>query len=151
MKVDIVFLSLVTKILHLRSAIVVQVALVSNKDLNRVSGADTFHIFVPVRNTFERRGKINCVHDNDSVCAMQEVLSHLLLGGLASRIPNIQLNLLWLTVLAVAWHLNNLVLVLDSECRLLFAESVRHELMDDGGLADTRVADQNDFPFWDVI
>ena len=84
---------------------------------------------------------------------MQEVLSHLLLGGLASRIPNIQLNLLWLTVLAVAWHLNNLVLVLDPDCRLLlmFAESVRNELMDDGGLTNTRVADENHFPFRDVI
>jgi hypothetical protein len=82
---------------------------------------------------------------------MQEVLGYLLLGSLASRVPNIQLDLLWLTVLAVAWHLHNLVLVLDSDCRLLFAESVRHELMDDGGLTDARVADQNDFPFRDII
>ena len=151
MKVDIVLLGLVTKILHLRSAIVVQVALVSNEDYNRVSGADTFYTFVEVRNTFERSGHIDRVNDDHCMCTMQEVLIHLLIGSIASRVPNIQLDLLWLAVLAAAWHLNNLVLVLDSECRLLFAESVRHELMDDGGLADTRVADQNDFPFRDVI
>ena len=147
MKVDIVLFGLVTKILHLRSAIVVQVALVSNKDLNRVSGADTFYTFVVVRNTFERRGKVNCVHDNDSVCAMQEVCGYLLLGSLASRVPNIQLDLLWLTVLAVAWHLHNLVIVLDSDGRLMFGESVRYELMDDGSHTDARIANQNDFPF----
>ena len=144
-------LSLVSKVLHPNSAIVVQIALVSNKDLNRVSGTDTFHSFVPVRNTPERRWQVDCVHDNDSVCTMQEVLSYLLKGRIASRVPNIQLDLLWPTFLNVAWHLNNLILVLDSDCWLLFAESIRHELMDDGGLTDTHVADQNDFPFRDVI
>ena len=145
------FFGLVTKILHLRSAIVVQVALVSNEDYNRVSGADTFYTFVVVRNTFERCGHIDRVNDDHCVRAMQEVLGHLLLGSFASRVPNVELDFLWFAVLAAAWHLNNLVLVLDSDCRLLFAESVRHELMDDGGLTDTRVADQNDFPFRDVI
>ena len=151
MKVDIVLLGLVTKILHLRSAIVVQVALVSNKDYNRVSGAYTFHTFVVVRNTFERSRHIDRVNDDHCVCTMQEVLSHLLLGSFASRVPNVELDFLWLTVLAAAWHLHNLVLVLDSDCRFLFAESVRHELMYDGGLTDTRVSNQNDFSFRDVI
>ena len=34
---------------------------------------------------------------------------------------------------------------------LLFAEGVRHELVDDGGLTDTRVPNQNDFSLRHVV
>jgi len=96
---------------------------------------------------------------------MQDVTNFPRLGRIASRVPNIQLDLLWPTFLAVAWHLHNLVLVFASHCRWMFDQSlgqdverlvlrfgpvqlvlfVRHELMDDGGLTDRIVAEQNDF------
>ena len=82
---------------------------------------------------------------------MIEVLGNLLKSRIASRVPNVKFDLLWLTVLSIAWHVHDLVLVLDSDCRLLYAKSVRHKLMDDGGLPDARVADQNDLSFWDVV
>ena len=71
---------------------------------------------------------------------MQEVLGYLLLGSFAGCVPNIELYLLWLAVLAVAWHLHYLVLVFDSDCWLKFAESVRDKLVDDGGLTHEGVA-----------
>ena len=82
---------------------------------------------------------------------MIEVLGNLLKSRIASRVPYVKFDLLWLTVLSIAWHVHDLVLVLDSESRLLYAESVRHKLRDDGGLTDARVADQYDLSFWDIV
>ncbi len=151
MKVDFVLISLVDKVLHLYPAIVVQVALVSNKYFNGAGRTDTFYTFVPVRNTLECCGKVNRVNDDYCVGAMQEVLGHLLLSSFASCVPDVKLDFLGLTVLTATWHVYNLVLVLDSYCWFLLAESVCHELMDDGGLADVRIANQNDFSFRNVV
>ena len=58
-KIDVVLLGFVSKVLHLHSAIVVQVNLVSNKDFNSINTTDTLHAFIVVRNAFERRGIFN--------------------------------------------------------------------------------------------
>ena len=143
--------SLVSQVLHFHSAQVVEIALVSHNYLNRAGRTAFFNCFVPVGNTFECRGQVNSVYNDYCVGTMKEVLGNLRLGSLANCVPNVQLDLLWLTVLPVAWYFNYLVLVLNSEARHLSFVSIRHELIDDGGLTDVRVANQNNLSFWDVV
>ena len=46
---------------------------------------------------------------------MQKVLDYRLIILIATRnVPNVELDLLWLAVLAATWHLHNLEIVLDT-------------------------------------
>ena len=90
MQVDPVLLGFVGEVLHLDSAVVVQIALVANEHLYRVCGADSFDTFEVVRDTFERGGHVNRVHYENCVSTMQKVLVHLLKSCVACCIPNVQ-------------------------------------------------------------
>ena len=152
-EIDVELLSFISEVLHLDSAGVVEITLVSNEDLNRICGAGPLHSFVVVRDTFERRGQVDGVDNYDCVSSVEEILSNRKRSGVASRVPNIQLDLFWLPVLNNTWHVHNFVLVLDADSRLVFAKSkrVRHKLVDDRGLPDTRITNQDDFSFWNVV
>ncbi len=141
MEIDVELLSFISEVLHLNSAFV-KITLVSNEDFNRIWRAGSRHSFVVVRDTFERRGHVNCIDNNDSVSSLEGVviMSTLRRGFLTKpnvrRVPNVQLYLFWLSVLNSAGHIHDFAIVSDADGWLGSCERILHKLVNDRGLAD---------------
>ena len=107
-----------------------------------------------VVNAFECAWQVDSINYNHRVCALVEVFLDIAVLFLAGSIPNVELDLVRLSVFASVRYINCLELIFYAcsglRC-ILVVETVVDVLEDDGRFAHRGVANKKNTSFWDVI